>query len=329
MIWPELSEADLRAARSFREAQRELLAAKDPADITVSVFVRQVRHACAKLDGRSVNLELREHYVLSPQYAIYGSADEGWSVHPVSPEAMDVAADHVLLRAGQFGFIFTEGRCTACGMTARSGDSRLVDPRIRPPARGPRGAGRLRRLTDNGSVSDKDSRPGGMLELSPGLTRDLDRAAAGKIPAPPIEAFMSDAALTEAERQTSAASAPVHAEDLRPISRAEAATRTTFDGQVLPRMPARRRVIPAPFRRPSARGGGHGKTWQSARADQVNAGDMTELVGKVAEVVSGLRRETIAGRENVATGTDIILTGAGGVTATVDAASQVRVFRRS
>ena len=93
---------------------------------------------------------------------------------------------------------------------------------------------------------------------------------------------MSDAALTEAERATAAPRAPVHAEDLRPISRAEAARRTTFDGQHLPSMPARRRVIPAPFRRPSARGGGHGKTWQSVPAEQVAAGDMTELVGKVA-----------------------------------------------
>lgn len=168
-----------------------------------------------------------------------------------------------------------------------------------------------------------------MLELSPGLTRDLDRAAAGKIPPPPIEAFMSDAALTEAERATAASRAPVHAEDLRPISRAEAARRTTFDGQSLPRAPATRRVIPAPFRRPSARGGGHGKTWQSVPAEQVNAGDMTELVGKVSLAQSVLRRDTISGHRDVAVGTDVVLTGIGGVTETVDAASQVRVFRSS
>ena len=102
MIWPELTEADLRAARAFRRFQRAALAASDPPGMTVSVFARQVRHPCAKLDGRSVNLELHEHYAYSP--------------------------DH------RFGFIFTQGRCGACGMTARSGDSRLVDPRIRPPA---------------------------------------------------------------------------------------------------------------------------------------------------------------------------------------------------
>jgi hypothetical protein len=176
-------------------------------------------------------------------------------------------------------------------------------------------------------MGDKD-RPGGMLEISPALDRDLDKAAAGKIPPPPIEAFMSDAALVQAERDTRAASEPVHAEDLRPISRAEAARRTTFDGEHLPGLPATRRVIPPPFRRDRIDVDHHGKTWRSIPADEVSSGDMTELVGKVTGIVSVLRRETIAGRAGVAVGTDIILTGAGGVTATVDVAAPVRVFRR-
>jgi len=167
-----------------------------------------------------------------------------------------------------------------------------------------------------------------MLELSPALERDLDKAAAGKIPAPPIEAFMSDAALEQADRATRAASGPVHAEDLRPISAAEAAARATFDGEHLPAVPATRKVIPAPFRRDRISVNHHGKTWQSVPADEVTYGDMTELVGKVTGVTSVLRRETVAGRPDVATGTDIILTGAGGVTAVVDVAAPVRVFRR-
>ena len=167
-----------------------------------------------------------------------------------------------------------------------------------------------------------------MLEISPALDRDLEKAAAGKIPPPPMEAFMSDAALQQAENATRAASQPLHAEDLRAISPAEAARRTTFDGEHLINAPARRRVIPEPFRRPGARGGQHGKTWQDVPADEVTYGDMTELVGKVAGVQSVLRRETVAGREDVATGTDVILTGIGGVTAVVDAAARVRVFRR-
>lgn len=167
-----------------------------------------------------------------------------------------------------------------------------------------------------------------MLEISPALDRDLEKAAAGKIPPPPMEAFMSDAALQQAEDATRAASQPVHAEDLRPISRAEAASRTTFAGEHLPGLPATRRVIPPPFRRDRIAVDHHGKTWQSIPADEVTSGDMTELVGKVTGVQSVLRRETVAGHEDVAVGTDIILTGAGGVTAVVDAAARVRVFRR-
>lgn len=166
-----------------------------------------------------------------------------------------------------------------------------------------------------------------MIELTPALERDLDKAAAGKIAPPPMEAFMSDAALQAAEDATRAASAPVHAEDLRPISPAEAARRSTFDGETLPGHPVARRVIPPPFRRPRATGGQHGKTWQSVPADQVAAGDMTELVGLVAGARAVVRRETVAGVPGVAVSSLVVLTGIGGVTATVRASAAVRVFR--
>jgi hypothetical protein len=169
-------------------------------------------------------------------------------------------------------------------------------------------------------------KPGHVLEIPDSLGRDLDKAAAGKIPAPPIEAFMSDGALQAAEDATRASSAPVHAGDLTPVSAAEAARMATFDGQSLPRV-TRRRVIPAPYRRPRISGGRHGKTWQSVPADEVVPGDMTELAGKVADVRSVVRREEIAGRKDVAVGTDIIITGIGGVSAAVDVAARVRVFR--
>jgi len=166
-----------------------------------------------------------------------------------------------------------------------------------------------------------------MLEISRALERDMDKAAAGKIPAPPIESFMSDAALTAAEEATRRASEPVRAQDLKPISGAEAAARRTQHGESLPSMPATRRVIPAPFRRQRVVGGRHGKTWQSVRAELVATGDMTELVGLVASVQAVVRRETVAGRPGVATGTDVVLTGIGGASQTVDASALVRVFR--
>ncbi len=98
-----LTETELIAARAFRTAQRAVLQQKnagEPPDIIVSVFIRHYRHDCAKQGGKSVSLELREHYVLSSDR--------------------------------RFGWIFTEGRCPGCGMTARSGTGRLVDPEQRP-----------------------------------------------------------------------------------------------------------------------------------------------------------------------------------------------------
>lgn len=171
-----------------------------------------------------------------------------------------------------------------------------------------------------------DDKPGGILEIPDSLGRDLDKAAAGKIPAPPIEAFMSDSALQASQDATTAASEPVHAEDLRPVSAAEAARRSTFDGQSLPRT-TRRRVIPAPFRRPRAVGGSHGKTWQSVRADQVVSGDIIPGIGLVMDVREVIRRETVAGVAGVATRVEWRVTGAGGVTKAFRPAEQVRVFR--
>jgi hypothetical protein len=176
-------------------------------------------------------------------------------------------------------------------------------------------------------MADKD-RPGGMLEISPALERDMDKAAAGKIPAPPIEAFMSDAALQDAQDATTAAAGPVHAQDLRPISRAEAAARSTFDGTALPGHGRQRRVIPAPYRRDRIRGAvHHGKAWVTVRADYVREGDIVPGTGLVVDVLLVTRRETVAGRPDIPVGTDVILRGIGGVETILDSSSEVRAFR--
>lgn len=133
-----LTEADLRAAREFRDSQRAALRRKGAPDITVSALIRHYRHGCASRGGKSVNLELREHYVFSPEYVV---AAEGGRIigvavlgtEEISGEMPD-GAWATGVPARRFGFIFTEGRCPACGTTARSGDSRLVDPAIRPPS---------------------------------------------------------------------------------------------------------------------------------------------------------------------------------------------------
>lgn len=178
-----------------------------------------------------------------------------------------------------------------------------------------------------------------MLEISDSLGRDLDKAAAGKIAPPPVEAFMSDAALQSAQDATRAAAAPVHAADLTPISRAEAARRSTFGGTALPGV-TRRRVIPAPFRRDRISGAvHHGKDWVTVRAWQLAEGDIVPGTGLVVAVGTRTRYRTrleVTGEPSadgerdgdpVAVGADIILRGAGGVETILDSSSEVRAFR--
>src|SRR6202012_5730263 len=105
-------------------------------------------------------------------------------------------------------------------------------------------------------------KPGHIIEIPDSLGRDVDRFREGRGPAPDVEAFMSPEALEQVEVQTAAAAAPVHAEDLRPITRAEAAARTTFDGEHLPSgIPQLKRVIPAPYRRDRIEISHHGRVW--------------------------------------------------------------------
>jgi hypothetical protein len=174
-------------------------------------------------------------------------------------------------------------------------------------------------------------RPSEIIEIPDSLGRDVDKARAGKLKHDlPVEAFMSGQAIEQVERQTAAAAAPVHAEDLKPISRAEADRRTTFDGEHLPRgIPSTRRVIPAPFRRPSINIDHHGKTWQLCRAELVEPGDTVPDVGVVASAEQVTRYETVAGVPDVAVGMKVILTGKGGVVRSFGLGEQVRAHRRA
>jgi hypothetical protein len=168
-----------------------------------------------------------------------------------------------------------------------------------------------------------------IIEIPDSLGRDVDRAREGRGPTPPMEAFMSDASLEQVERQTAAADIPVHAEDLVPISAAEAQQRTTFDGQSLPSMPATRRVIPPPFRRPSVNITRHGRSWQPCRAEQVEVGDTVPEVGRVTGRQIVTRYETVAGVPDVAIGMKVILTGAGGIEQAFDLQTPLRAHRKA
>lgn len=176
-------------------------------------------------------------------------------------------------------------------------------------------------------MSDK---PAHILEIPDSLGRDVDAYRAGKLKqAPPVEAFMSDAALEQVEAQTAAAAAPLHAEDLIPISKEAAASRIVFDGERLPRAPATRRVIPPPFQRPRFNLDRHGRAWTTCRADEVAVGDMVTDLGRVAGTETVIRYETVAGIPDVATGMKVILTGISGNRAVYEPGTPVRAFRKA
>jgi hypothetical protein len=173
-------------------------------------------------------------------------------------------------------------------------------------------------------------KPGHIIEIPDSLGRDVDAFREGRGPAPGVEAFMSPAALKQAEAQTAAAAAPVHAEDLVPITAAEAAARTTFGGEALPPgLPRLRRVIPAPYQRERISIGRHGRTWQPCTAGDIEVGDTVPGLGLVVRREEVVRYETVAGVPGVATGMDVKLTGKGGIERPYDPGTPLRAHRRS
>lgn len=138
-----MTVAELAAAQAFRAGQRFTLSVKndnDPPGVTVSVFAGNIRHDCPARGGASVFLEMREHYVRSPEAVVHMADDRVYGVALVDdgageswPEAEGFEA--TVVPAGRFAFIWTQGRCAACSLVARSGTGRLVDTRLRPPSR--------------------------------------------------------------------------------------------------------------------------------------------------------------------------------------------------
>ncbi len=201
-------------------------------------------------------------------------------------------------------------------------------------------------------------KPGHILEIPDSLGRDVDKAKAGKLKADlPVEAFMSDAALEQVTRQSQQRAEAVHAETMIPISRAEAAARTTFtrDGEQVPVVPAVRRVIPPPFRRPRIEAGQHGKTWQMAKASTLREGDIIPDIGRLElaeeRTVYARREDVLAGTpwanpvtagpgntlpvqphevaDFVAIGLVVLVRGAGGAVRAYRESDDVRVFRKA
>jgi hypothetical protein len=175
-------------------------------------------------------------------------------------------------------------------------------------------------------VSDK---PAHIIEIPDSLGRDVDKAREGKLKGTlPIEAFMSEGAIEQVTAQTAAASAPVHAEDLRAISPAEAATRSTFNGETLPGHPVPRRVIPAPFQRPRIAIDHHGRGWVTCAVEKIAEGDMVVDIGRIAcDAETVIRYGTVAGIPDVAVGMKVVLTGISGNRVPFEPGTRVRAFR--
>ena len=134
MLTPKpLTREEKEVGRRFRDeaeqALRETFHA-DPPTYTVLNCLALLRHLCPARAGRSTALELKEIYLYSPRYP-------GFEVP-----------------AGRFGYLYRQGRCRACGQTARSG-GRLVDAHDRPPLP----AARSRRSPPVGGTDNSSTAP--------------------------------------------------------------------------------------------------------------------------------------------------------------------------
>lgn len=182
------------------------------------------------------------------------------------------------------------------------------------------------------------------LPISNAMGRDID---SGKAASKDLADFLPDSVAQELYDQTTANRGPVHAENLIPISREQGTDLRRIDpaAGTLPRFPSTRRVIPAPYKRDRAVGGSHGKAWTLVLAGKIVAGDIITDIGLVTAVQERMLYGTVsdftgqhgdqpadaagqwAAGDKVATGTEYVVTGAGGRIVAYPASAEVKVFR--
>lgn len=176
------------------------------------------------------------------------------------------------------------------------------------------------------------------LPISDALGRDID---SGKAADRDLSDFLPDDFAQEL--YDSSHPGPVHAENLIPISPAEGAAMRQIDpaSGKLPMFPATRRVIPAPFKRDRVTGGSHGKAWTLVLAPKILPGDIITGIGLVVSVQEKVQHAKLGdftttaalsgghftGEDDVATGTEYEVTGAGGNVETYPSSAEVKVFR--
>jgi hypothetical protein len=181
--------------------------------------------------------------------------------------------------------------------------------------------------------------PAGLPVLPDSITRKLDKGQ---------DVAVEEVREAAIDNLRSGRTNPVHAENLRPISRAAANASLAQHGGMLPRFPQTRRVIPEPFRRPRIDASRHGKTWQWVRASRVGEGDIIPGLGLVEGCAKGTRYVTrdrllaeaplkpLEGQVlaeprpgMVAVGVSVYLRGAGGSLQVYDDGEEVQVFRQA
>jgi hypothetical protein len=186
-------------------------------------------------------------------------------------------------------------------------------------------------------VADGGSR---YLPISDGMAKDID---SGKAATRDLADFLPDNVAQELHDSSNPG--PVHAENLIPISPQQGAAMRAIDPESgsLPKFPATRRVLPAKFKRDAVTGGSHGKAWTLVAAGHqqqgIREGDIITEVGLVTEVLRRVRYGSVAeftdgqpagsfnAEDQVAEGTDVVVTGMGGKILVYDAGAEVKVFR--
>lgn len=122
-----LTAEEKAVGRAFRDARQAVLDARneqDPPGVFVLPLWRVVRHECPAAVGASVGITLREHCEPSPEY-LDGIPGTGVSAR-------------VVAAAGQFAFMWKEGKCSGsgCGLAVRTRRGRFIVTADRLPDHG-------------------------------------------------------------------------------------------------------------------------------------------------------------------------------------------------
>ena len=140
-----LTPVEKQAGRLFRGARQaaldQLNEASPPGQFAL-VYWRVVRHECPAFHCGSVGITLREVYEASPEVHQCCCGEVGPAAENFPHREHGVS--RVVATAGQFAFIWKEGKCSGagCGLTVRTAKGRFVLGTDRPAEHGRTNSGR-------------------------------------------------------------------------------------------------------------------------------------------------------------------------------------------